>query len=645
MNSKFKVGRHGTNGGDIDSLNEQIRCVPDIKTVSEFIVACNNGDIQMVKFWWDKNPLILQAILTEMCYEDDLFHVICEKGYLQVAKWIIKTNPYFVPDLIHVDLMTDVCLAGNLSMARWLLSISPDILVDEDEDEEGAGHYLFRVVCNKGILNVAKWLVRVNPELTEIKEKLYIPFWESCTKGHLNIARWIYSNCSEEVCSLEKNSTSCEYKLTMFLDVCRNGHFDVVKWLSTIMPTISDEDDIRMLLHHTCMCGHLNIAKYIFKLYPNTNISMYDEHTFRMVCYWGRLNVAKWMLKIKPDINIRAEDDHAFHEACINGHLEVAKWLLHIKTDIDIRKENDKVFIDACRNGRLEVAKWLFDIIPGVEISIDDVINTLEANTVVVKWLFEIMPELYSYDNRYKIASAFKLSCLTGNLELVKLVFEKQAEYITIRSVITNSAFTRACHTGNMVLINWIIRQFSNLNISQNNESVFISACSNGYFMLAKRLLEIKPDINISSNDDKAFKKACENGHVEVFQWLENMFPEKYSVGHPTYLENYLDYDIDDDDSVESEFRNSDGEIITNYTYDYTISKFINITQRILAKDISKEIDDCSICLDSMSNVYTSCGHLYCKPCISKWLKTHDTCPCCRLKLQDENMSNINFES
>jgi|TARA_R110002073_G_scaffold111619_2_gene248121 ankyrin repeat protein len=651
MNSKMEVCCDGNKGGsrvgnkcgDIDSVNERIRCVPDIKIISEFIVACENGDIQMVKFWWGKNPSILQAILNEMCYEEDLFYIMCERGHLQVAKWIIKNNPNYV-SIIHFDLMTDVCLAGKLSMAKWILTLCPDILVDVDEDE-GDGYYLFRSVCKKGHLNVAKWLAQVNPEFIESVQKIHVPFWECCEKGNLNMARWIYSNSPEEVCSLEKDTASYEYKISMFDNVCIKGHIAVVQWLLTIMPTISDADDIRMIFHQTCMAGHLNIAKCLFKSYPNTNISMHDDHTFRMVCSWGRLNVAKWLLKIKPDIDIRAETDHAFYEACRYGHLEVAKWLLHIKSDIDIRAETDHAFYDACINGHLEVAKWLFDINPGIEISIDNVINTVKANTDVVKWLFEIMPELYSFSRICGLVTAFKMSCLTGNLELVKLIFEKQAEYITVRSVITNSAFARACHSGNMALINWIDSQFSNINISENNESAFISACTNGHFMLAKRLLELKPDINISTNDDKAFKKACENGHLEVFRWLENMFPEKYSVGQPMYLENDTgDYDSDEDD-LEEELRNSHGELISNYTYGYTISKFINITQNILAEDIPKEIDDCSICLDSRSNVYTSCSHLYCKPCISKWLKTHDTCPCCRVELQDENMSNIDFKS
>jgi ankyrin repeat protein len=666
MNSRNEVwcdGTGGTNGSivgnkcdEIDSGNDCIRYVPHIKIISEFIVSCKNGDIQMVKFWWDTNPLVLQGILTNMCYDDDLFDVICERGHLQVAKWIITNNPDFVSNIIHEDLMIGVCLAGKLSMAKWILTLSPHILVDEDE---GDGYYLFRKVCKMGHLNVVKWLAKINPEIVENKQSLVSPFWTSCARGKLNIAKWIYSVSSEEVYSFKKNaeiddafiSNDIEFKICMFNEVCRQGHIAVVKWLLTIIPPIEDEEMIQEIFNEACRSGHLNIAKCIFNAYPNTNISTHDDHTFRMVCSLGHLNIARWLLKIKQDIDISTEDDHAFRQACENGHLDVAKWLLHMKPDIDIRVEADNAFKTACEKGHLEVAKWLFDINPNIDISLDDVINTSlddvintkKANTHVVKWLFEVMPELYSFHNRGGLVDAFIDSCLTGNLELVKMIFEKQAEYISDRTTITNNAFDLACKSGNIELVNWLLNEFSNIDLSTNDELPFINACTNGHFMLAKRLLELKPDINISANQDKAFKNACRNGHQEVIRWLENMFPEKYSVGGPIYLGNGLEYDSDDEEDEEDDenYLNIDGELSTNYTYEYTISKNINITQNILRQDISKEIDDCSICLDSTSNIYTSCSHMYCKPCITKWLKTHDTCPCCRVELEDENMANI----
>ena len=47
---------------------------------------------------------------------------------------------------------------------------------------------------------------------------------------------------------------------------------------------------------------------------------------------------------------------------------------------------------------------------------------------------------------------------------------------------------------------------------------------------------------------------------------------------------------------------------------------------------------DCNICLEKVgSNGNKSCvlpcGHAFDKSCLSMWLKDHDSCPCCRTKL------------
>jgi hypothetical protein len=41
---------------------------------------------------------------------------------------------------------------------------------------------------------------------------------------------------------------------------------------------------------------------------------------------------------------------------------------------------------------------------------------------------------------------------------------------------------------------------------------------------------------------------------------------------------------------------------------------------------------ECSICYSVLNKekTTTKCGHVYCKECITKWLKDHDTCPVCR---------------
>ncbi|KAM7278447.1 hypothetical protein ACFE04_005581 [Oxalis oulophora] len=62
----------------------------------------------------------------------------------------------------------------------------------------------------------------------------------------------------------------------------------------------------------------------------------------------------------------------------------------------------------------------------------------------------------------------------------------------------------------------------------------------------------------------------------------------------------------------------------------------------------NKSSFDCNICLDSASDpVVTLCGHLYCWPCIYKWLydqniptegnKQHSNCPVCKANLSDSS--------
>lgn len=56
----------------------------------------------------------------------------------------------------------------------------------------------------------------------------------------------------------------------------------------------------------------------------------------------------------------------------------------------------------------------------------------------------------------------------------------------------------------------------------------------------------------------------------------------------------------------------------------------------------------CPICLDSVEGhkVYsTTCGHLYCGPCIQSSVKTRKKCPVCNKKLAPKDVHRIYFSS
>merc|ERR1711915_1030206 len=50
----------------------------------------------------------------------------------------------------------------------------------------------------------------------------------------------------------------------------------------------------------------------------------------------------------------------------------------------------------------------------------------------------------------------------------------------------------------------------------------------------------------------------------------------------------------------------------------------------------------CSICFDKARQpVVTTCGHLFCWPCLCRWLKNSQTCPSCQQKIVTTNIVPI----
>ena len=58
------------------------------------------------------------------------------------------------------------------------------------------------------------------------------------------------------------------------------------------------------------------------------------------------------------------------------------------------------------------------------------------------------------------------------------------------------------------------------------------------------------------------------------------------------------------------------------------------------------EISNCAICFENKKlNIKLKCGHIFCKPCIKKWLtQRSNTCPTCRLNIDSEDNREDNRE-
>ncbi len=72
-------------------------------------------------------------------------------------------------------------------------------------------------------------------------------------------------------------------------------------------------------------------------------------------------------------------------------------------------------------------------------------------------------------------------------------------------------------------------------------------------------------------------------------------------------------------------------ELFEDTTYKNSFEKLFELFEEKVYKS-SKSFSECSICLsdDPSDGITTRCGHNFCRPCISRWIKTKPNCPLCR---------------
>jgi len=338
----------------------------------------------------------------------------------------------------------------------------------------------------------------------------------------------------------------------------------------------------------SCKRGKINIIKWLFEVKKDINILIFNELPFMTACSNGFLDIAEFIYEKYKEINhISDRYEEAFFDSCIspswmgsNDNIEISKWLLKIKPDIDISRNEEKAFRNACTFGKLNIAKWLLEIKPDINIVILNnfafVFSCIENHIEVVQWLLQIKPDIYeSYHNE----SIFRECCKWGNLDILKLLYEKIPISVIDNSVNFNLCFYIACKYIRNDIIHW--------------------------------LLEKKPDIDMTFNNNKAFYKVSNYENIDYN--LIKLFLDK----NPTMIETIDSYKI----NLQVK------EYILSLGYTLPL-KWIDIIKN------SNNLIECPICSEQKNEyIETPCNHKFCKGCIERWISTNNKCPYCRSKI------------
>lgn len=335
-------------------------------------------------------------------------------------------------------------------------------------------------ICNKiSMVYIFKkifyWDKSKNEEL--YRGFLFQCFGHCCIGGHLDFVKWMnkkYKIISEEI--------GCGDSILEM--VCRNGKFDVCKWLVEVSNL--KDGDINYALKGAYKHGNLEMIKY---LHARTHLSRKQVTT----------------IKYYPFQQIAAE----------NGHLEVLKWFHSVfkLTKQDIINGNGwlSALYIAAVGGHIDVIEWFcstFNLMANDTICCEGFRGAFQGAAVggqleTLKWLHQ--------------------NCNLSNLELNNDCYSR-AFCATIEG-----SLIKACGTSEtqLEILNWLHSNFTiNVEIVRERYNfIFKEAAIEGHVNVLKWLHSIF-DLTeeLKSKDNWALKIALERGHLNILQWLKDSF-------------------------------------------------------------------------------------------------------------------------
>jgi len=248
------------------------------------------GNIQKIK------NFILENREFNMSFDEDfVFLTACELGYLNIAKFLIKTISTIDINASNNYSFYSSCGNGHIEVGKWLLTIDPNILNNNLELKT------MKKAVQNGHLNVLKWLYSLNPNvnLSDDNEDL---FRKACTRGYLNISKWLLTEKPDINISIDEDD--------IYLESIGNGHIKVSKWLLSINPGFKNERNLTIAFRNSCQRGNLEAAKYLYKLNDNNIIAkttaLHDSYLMK------KYEICEWLLSIYDEWDLSFLKYHIF---------------------------------------------------------------------------------------------------------------------------------------------------------------------------------------------------------------------------------------------------------------------------------------------------------------------------------------------
>ena len=375
-----------------------------------------------------------------------------------------------------------------------------------------------------------------------------------------------------------------------------------------------------------------NYDDFLVNYYKENN-NFRIENDFHWFCNRGNIKRAMFLLNIKPDMIITKQ---VLLHSCNNSNYKIFTWLIKKGVSEELKLE---LFYNSLNNNQFKISKFLLKMFKNINTQKNLFSNVVKTkNHEFLKWYLllyynnceEFVKEnidiiiLHNNTlktvkyiiNKYNIEiteKIFETSCLNGNYKLCLFLLKLKPNIINLDNLekLLNEIISSYLKYSVVNKIVKFLLNIKNIKINDYN-SLIVKCCVSSNLKLMIYLTKNKKHYSVYN--DINFKTACSYGSYKISEWFVKKYPLIYKIYRD---ENYY------------------------YNIKYKIIKQLNIEKNINCKIINKNIEECNICQNIKSNIYTDCSHFYCKMCIFEWMDVNSNCPVCRKQLMEHNLSNI----
>jgi len=410
----------------------------------------------------------------------------------------------------------------------------------------------------------------------------------------------------------------------LFSEYCKNDDYlDYVKWFIKEVPYLNYCINTEFIIENIYdNYNNFQILKYLL----STRKHLITNKMFHYCCIYNNI-LSKWLLKNKPDIKTitdykwvgRGEKVDTLMETCFSGHLEICDWLISINPDFKVTPEylfNVVIFI--INNYDIWSLKMKNNYLVNIDIIISyntKYLQDIKSNEGVINSnnINILLDTIFDKIGYNKVSNKIVGYLLKTYNDLVKFI-----DLDKFYNILIDGLYNNCCGRINSYCSCDILLLLVTNNVSIDFETlnkIFVHLGMSNHFNNVERLFELYPDIDISYNNDELFFDCCENENEEMINWLMEIKPDYYYYNRTVYVDDSEYSDSDSDDSEYIEYG-----IIQKLHYEKEI-KYV------------ETINECTICLNSNSNIISKCNHQFCKDCIVKWYEKHNCCPLCKQDL------------